>query len=91
MLCNKIIHVYSPSWDTNLQAQRINELTKVVNNILTLAITNKLKTVALPSISSGGYKYIFICMASSEAMRTQDDHILSVIDFKRQSIICICD
>ena len=54
MLCKNIIHVYSPSWDTNQQVERIDELRKVVDNILTLAETNKLEKVALPSISSGG-------------------------------------
>ena len=53
MLCKNIIHVYSPSWDTMQQVQRIEELTKTVQNILTIADTNQLKTVALPSISSG--------------------------------------
>lgn len=53
MLCKNIIHVYSPSWDTMQQVQRIEELTKTVQNILTIADTNGLKTVALPSISSG--------------------------------------
>lgn len=53
MLCKNIIHVYSPSWDTMQQVQRIDELTKVVQNILTLAETKNLQSVALPSISSG--------------------------------------
>lgn len=55
MLCKNIIHVHSPSWDTSNQPKKINDLTQVVKNILTLADTNKLKTIALPSISSGGY------------------------------------
>ena len=54
MLCKNIVHVYSPSWNTNQQAQCVNDLTRSVNNILTLCDTHKLKTVALPSISSGG-------------------------------------
>lgn len=54
MLCQKIIHVYSPHWDSSNQAKKISDLTDVVKNILTLADTNKLKTIALPSISSGG-------------------------------------
>lgn len=54
MLCQKIIHVNSPAWDTSNQPKKISDLTQVVKNILTLADTNKLKTIALPSISSGG-------------------------------------
>ena len=45
-----VIHVNSPSWgDTNAQA----ELDKAVGNILALASNKNLKSVALPSISSG--------------------------------------
>ena len=54
MLCAKIIHVHSPSWDFANQVQRIDDLTQCVKNILTLADTNKIKSIALPSISSGG-------------------------------------
>ena len=54
MLCKHVIHVHSPSWSTNQQAACIADLTNSVNNILTLSETHKLKTVALPSISSGG-------------------------------------
>ncbi len=54
MLCSKIIHVYSPSWDTMNQGEKINELEKVVESIIVLAETNNLKSIAIPSISSGG-------------------------------------
>ena len=54
MLCKHIIHVHSPSWNVSNQTQVIDELTLAVNNILTISETHKLKTVALPSISSGG-------------------------------------
>jgi O-acetyl-ADP-ribose deacetylase (regulator of RNase III) len=53
MLCSKIIHVYSPQWKGANQAQSIGELDKAVKNILTVADTNAIKTLALPSISSG--------------------------------------
>lgn len=54
LLCKKIIHINSPSWESSQQILKINELTKTVENILVLAETNKLKSVALPNISSGG-------------------------------------
>jgi histone H2A len=45
-----VIHVNSPSWgDANAQSQ----LQTAVNNVLKLAEEKSLKTVALPSISSG--------------------------------------
>jgi hypothetical protein len=60
MLCKKIIHINSPSWNQAGQASCVDELTKSVNNIFTLCETNGIKTVALPSISSGGYlKIVF--------------------------------
>lgn len=52
--CNHIIHVYSPSWEDENQAGSIANLTKAVENILTLCNTQGIKTVAVPSISSGG-------------------------------------
>jgi len=55
MKCKHIIHVHSPSWSASDQITKINELTQVVKNILTLAEKNNLKSIALPSISSGGY------------------------------------
>lgn len=57
MLCSKILHVYSPSWNTSAQAQCVADLDKAVKNILTLADANNIKTLALPSVSSG--KYVF--------------------------------
>lgn len=57
LLCDKIMHVNSPSWDQSLQTQKINELSRTVENILCLAEENKLKSIALPSISSGGNMY----------------------------------
>jgi len=53
MLCSKIIHVYSPQWNGVNQAHSISELDKAVKNILIIADTNEIKTIALPSISSG--------------------------------------
>ena len=53
MLCTKIVHVYSPQWNGTNQAQSISELDKAVKNILTISDTNEIKTLALPSISSG--------------------------------------
>jgi len=53
MLCSKIIHVYSPQWDSTNQAHSISELDKAVKNILTIADKNEIETIALPSISSG--------------------------------------
>ena len=53
MLCSKIIHVYSPQWNGVNQAHSISELDKAVKNILTISDTNEIKTLALPSISSG--------------------------------------
>jgi O-acetyl-ADP-ribose deacetylase (regulator of RNase III) len=55
MKCKHIIHVHSPSWNPSDQVTKINELTQVVKNILTLAEKNTLRSIALPSISSGGY------------------------------------
>lgn len=58
MKCKHIIHVHSPSWNPSDQVTKINELTQVVKNILTLAEKNTLRSIALPSISSGGYYFI---------------------------------
>lgn len=57
LLCQKLIHVHSPSWDTSKQTLKINELSRCVENILLIAESNKLKSIALPSISSGGNGY----------------------------------
>ena len=57
LLCSKIIHVSSPSWDASKQTQKVNELSAAVENILCIAETHSLKSIALPSISSGGNMY----------------------------------
>ncbi|CAF0967751.1 unnamed protein product [Adineta steineri] len=48
-----LIHVHSPQWNAGVQDQCIAELDKATLNILTLADEQGLKSVALPSISSG--------------------------------------
>ena len=55
MLCKNVIHVHSPHWDHDKQAERIDDLTRTVQNVFSIAETNNLQTIALPSISSGGY------------------------------------
>lgn len=56
-MCSKIIHVSSPGWSASNQTEKINELTQAVENILKLAEKYRLKSIALPSISSGGNMY----------------------------------
>ncbi len=60
LLCKKIIHINSPSWDASQQTLKINELTRTVENILSLAEAHKLKSVALPNISSAGYVFEWV-------------------------------
>ena len=55
MLCKKIIHVHSPSWSDGTPAQAVNNLETAVRNILRTAEDNSIETIAIPSISSGGY------------------------------------
>ncbi len=50
-----LIHVHSPKWNAATQEQCITELDKATLDILTLADQQGLKSVALPSISSGRY------------------------------------
>lgn len=57
MRTKHIIHVNSPHWDTNQQVERIDDLTRTVQNIFAIAETNGLQTIALPSISSGGFVF----------------------------------
>ncbi|RNA39158.1 core histone macro- isoform X2 [Brachionus plicatilis] len=86
MLCKNIIHVYSPSWDTMQQVQRIDELTKVVQNILTLAETNKLQSVALPSISSGANGFPKQ-VAAQTILRAINEHFKSIESNKTKSTV----
>lgn len=48
-----LIHVFSPQWNAGAQDQCIGDLDKATTNILTLADQQGLKSVALPSVSSG--------------------------------------
>lgn len=48
-----LIHVNSPTWNAGSQDQCIADLDKATLNILTLADQEGLKSVAIPSVSSG--------------------------------------
>ncbi|CAF0711562.1 unnamed protein product [Brachionus calyciflorus] len=84
MLSKNIIHVYSPSWDTMQQVERIDDLTKAVENILTLSETNKLQTVALPSISSGANGFPKQ-VAAQTILRAINNHFKSLDATKSKS------
>jgi O-acetyl-ADP-ribose deacetylase (regulator of RNase III) len=53
LLATHLIHVHSPKWNAATQEQCIGELDRATLNILNLANQQGLKSVALPSISSG--------------------------------------
>jgi O-acetyl-ADP-ribose deacetylase (regulator of RNase III) len=50
-----LIHVNSPTWNAETQAECIADLDKATLNILNLADEQGLTSVAIPSISSGKY------------------------------------
>lgn len=70
-----LIHVNSPTWNAANSADCIAELDKATMNILTLADNKGLKSVALPSISSGQwvlFEYRLIEMSFGFALLALD-------------------
>ena len=53
LIASHLIHVHSPKWNAETQDQCIGDLDRATLNILTLADQQGLKSVAVPSISSG--------------------------------------
>ncbi|CAF1094007.1 unnamed protein product [Adineta ricciae] len=53
LTASHLIHVHSPKWNAETQDQCIGDLDRATLNILTLADQQGLKSVAVPSISSG--------------------------------------
>ena len=75
LLCKHIIHVHSPGWSASglggaggagglsgedASASATNVLERAIDNILTIAHLNKMHSVALPSVGSGGCVLDFI-------------------------------
>jgi len=84
-----VIHTVGPVWHGGKRNED-NLLANCYRNSLTLALQHKLRSIAVPSISTGVYRFP-IDRASRIALRVIHDFVVSAGDAPRVMIVCFSE
>jgi len=81
-----VIHTVGPVWN-NGKTNEVHQLAGCYRNSLTLAVENKINSIAFPNISTGIYGYPKK-EAASIALQTVTDFLLSIKYFIQVHFVC---
>lgn len=74
--CKYVIHASCPSWTSDKEKESEDNLRKVYQSIMTCALENKIKTIAIPSLSTG-FNGFPVRRAAYIAIRTVSEFVKS--------------